>query len=66
MEKNDILTSTESNILTTDELAAKLRVHRKVILQWANKGMPHLRMNSRTVRFEWDKVQAYFERGNEK
>lgn len=53
MEKNDIL-------LTPEELAQKMQVHKKVVLNWARNGMPHLKINSRTIRFEWDKVQAYF------
>ena len=46
-----------SALLTTNELAAKLNVHRITVLRMANKGtIPYIAIGKTEQRYEWDKV----------
>jgi len=46
-----------STLLTTNELAAKLNVHRITVLRMANKGtIPYIAIGKTEQRYEWDKV----------
>lgn len=46
-------------LLTEKELSAKLRVSRDTLINYRKMGMPFLRIGSRTIRYEWDKVYQW-------
>ncbi len=56
-----------SVLLTTNELAAKLNVHRITVLRMANKGtIPYMAIGKTEQRYDWDKVIAALEVNNTK
>jgi excisionase family DNA binding protein len=52
-------------ILTDRELASRLKCSRPAIRVWRRQGLPAIRFG-RLVRFDFDKVMAWFEERNKK
>lgn len=56
-----------SVLLTTNELAKKLNVHRMTISRMVNKGtIPFIKIGETEYRYEWDKVIEALEVNNAK
>lgn len=45
--------------VTTDELAALLRVSRPQILKWRQEGLPYFKIGQRQYRYDYDKVVGW-------
>lgn len=46
-------------LLTSQELAEKLKVHLQTVYLYVKDGMPHIRLG-RTLRFDFDAVVEWF------
>ena len=50
----------ERRLLRVSELASRLGVSSWVVRHWTrSEGLPCLRVNSRVVRYEWERVLAW-------
>jgi len=52
----------QSEILTANELARKLKVSLPAIRRWTLNGMPCRRLGGRLVRFELERALAWLEK----
>ena len=60
MENTDFATDRQPEFLTDRQLAAQLKCSRPAIRVWRRQGLPTRRFG-KLVRFELDKVLAWFE-----
>jgi excisionase family DNA binding protein len=53
-------TSSGDDLLTYDEIAARLHVKKTVVRKWVERRqIPHLRIGNRTVRFRVAEIEAW-------
>jgi excisionase family DNA binding protein len=53
-----------SELLTTKELMARLKVSRFTLYNWRDNGLPFIKVGPGTkgsVRYDWDKVQEWIQ-----
>ena len=50
---------TDSNILTTAEVAGLFRVHRNTVGAWVKAGMPCYRASAKHIRFDLNQVKDW-------
>jgi excisionase family DNA binding protein len=52
------------NLKTTEEIAEILKVSTQTIWRWRVKGMPYIKINSRTFRYNLDDIMEWLKAGN--
>lgn len=56
----------ENNLITTEELVRKLKIHRLTLTKWAKKGLPRVAIGNKNFRYDYKAVLDWLHAGGAK